>query len=199
MKRSELVFSEVSRLYASAPTSMGKWMWHNHTQWVADKAKALAVKYGADVEQVYCAALIHDLGDSKYERDDALFETWSWVTGKAILKNTGFRKKERDEILEAVRTHSCHPGYLPATQEGRVLATADALWHLQTNFFPVICYMNRPDDTHTYAAWQEWFSVKIKRDFGTKIFFAEERAEAKDDYEALLRVFGKESLDAAID
>lgn len=46
----------------------------------------------------------------------------------------------------------------------------------------------------TYDEWQEWFNEKIERDFGSKIFFKDERAEVRDDYEALLRVFGNKTL-----
>lgn len=194
MERSQIVFSEVSSLYSDATTSMGKWMWQNHTQWVADKAKELAQKYGADIEKSYCAALLHDLGDSKFERGHKDFDAWSWETGKAILKKAGFRKAERDAILEAIRTHSCHPGHLPTALEGKVLATADGMWHLQTSFFPVICYMNRPDNTHSYEEWQNWFNGKIERDFGPKIFFEDEKRELTEDYEALKRVFGSRAL-----
>lgn len=194
MERSQIVFSEVSSLYSDATTSMGKWMWQNHTQWVADKAKELAQKYGADIEKSYCAALLHDLGDSKFERGHKDFDAWSWETGKAILKKAGFRKAERDAILEAIRTHSCHPGHLPTALEGKVLATADGMWHLQTSFFPVICYMNRPDNTHSYEEWQNWFNGKIERDFGPKIFFEDEKRELTEDYEALKRVFGNRAL-----
>ncbi|MET0779391.1 MAG: HD domain-containing protein [Candidatus Saccharimonadales bacterium] len=195
MEKGRIIFSEVEKLYSTASTSMGKWMWNNHTQWVANKAVELAEKYGADSEMAYCAALLHDLGDSRYERGHADFETWSWEESKAILKKAGFRHAEREEILEAVRTHSCHPGHLPTAQEGKVLATADAIWHLQTNFFPVICYMNRPDNTKTYEEWQGWFRQKIERDFGVKIFFDDEREEIREDYEALVRVFGNKALD----
>lgn len=194
MEKDKIVFAEVSKLYESATTTMGNWMWRNHTQWVAEKAKKLAEKYGADTEKVYCAALLHDLGDSHYERDHADFDTWSWESAKAILKKAGFKHDGRKQIMEAVRTHSCHPGHLPTAQEGKVLATADAMWHLQTNFFPVICYMNRPDNTHTYAEWQNWFNIKIERDFGVKIFFDDEKAEVTDDYEALKKVFGNKQL-----
>jgi HD superfamily phosphodiesterase len=190
MEKSKIVFTAVNNLYSSATTSMGKWMWQNHTQWVADKATFLAKKYNANVEKSYCAALLHDLGDSQYERSHKDFDAWSWEMGKAILKKAGFRKAERDAILETIRTHSCHPGHLPTTVEGKVLATADGMWHLQTNFFPVICYMNRPEGVKSYQEWQEWFTTKIERDFGPKIFFDEEREEIRKDYEALLRVFG---------
>lgn len=195
MERSEVVFNEAKRLYSIAATTMGQWMWHNHTQWVADKAKKLAQKYDADAKKVYCAALLHDLGDAMYERSHPDFEDWSWNTGKDILKKAGFRKIERDAILEAIRTHSCHPGHLPTTIEGKVLATADGMWHLQTSFFPVICYMNRPDNTKSYKEWQEWFTNKIERDFSVKIFFDDERAEVLEDYKALKKVFEKEALD----
>lgn len=194
MERSKEVFSEVSALYQDATTSMGKWMWRNHTQWVADKTKKLAEKYGADMEKAYCAALLHDLGDCRYERGHTSFDLWSEEKAKEILVNTGFTKDEVTEVAEAIRTHSCRQGNLPATQEGKVLATADGMWHLQTSFFPVICYMNRPENTKTYEEWQEWFVEKIERDFASKIFFDDERAEVQQDYEALLKVFGSRSF-----
>lgn len=195
MKRSETVFSAVSGLYESTTTSMGKWMWRNHTQWVASKAKELAKKYSADVEELYCAALLHDLGDSKYERGHEQFKSWSKEKGQAILQEAGFRDDEIERITETIRTHSCRPGDLPKSIEAKVLATADGMWHLQTNFFPIICYMNRPEGTKTYQDWQEWFKGKIERDFNSKIFFEDEREEAREDYEALLRVFGDKTLE----
>lgn len=196
MERRKLVFDEVNELYSVATTSMGKWMWHNHTQWVADKAKQLAKKYGADTEKAYCAALLHDLGDSKYERGDENFDIWSKEKGEEILLKAKFSEDEVREIMEAVRTHGSRPGNPPVTQEGKVLATADGMWHIQTNFFPIICYMNRPQNTHSYEEWQEWFIGKIERDFGPKIFFEDEREEIREDYEALLQVFRKRGLES---
>lgn len=196
MEKSQKVFSEVQALYQVATTSMGKWMWCNHTQWVANKAKELGEKYSADIEKVYCAALLHDLGDSKCERGHESFDTWSKEKAEEILSKAGFATSEAAEILEAVRTHSCRPGDLPTALEGKVLATADAMWHLQTSFFPMICFMNRPEGTQTYEDWQTWFNKKIERDFGPKIFFEEERAEVEEDYKALSRVFKNTSLDS---
>ena len=63
MEKSEKVFNQVEALYlATLCRDMGKWMWNNHVQWVADKARKLAVKYEANIEKAYCAALLHDLG-----------------------------------------------------------------------------------------------------------------------------------------
>jgi hypothetical protein len=198
MEKAPIVAAAVGELYEAAATSMGAWMWRYHVQWVAERSVVLAETYGADAEHVYCAALLHDLGDSRFERGHEQFDAWSWETGKAILKTAGFRKPARDAIMEAVRTHSCHPGHLPTALEGKVLATADALWHLQTNFFPVLCFMNRPDGINDYDEWQQWFLRKITRDYEVKLFFDDEREAARDDYHALLRVFGEKPKDDAL-
>jgi predicted hydrolase (HD superfamily) len=194
MEKSNLVLTEVSGLYQTAATTMGKWMWRNHTQWVADKAEKLAQKYGADTQTVYCVALLHDLGDSRYERGHEGFDNWSEEKAQEILLKFGFIEDEIREIMEAVRTHSCRPGNLPLTREGKVLATADGMWHLQTSFFPLMSYMHRPDNIQKYEEWQEWFKEKIERDFNTKICFDDEKAEVKADYDALSRVFKNTSF-----
>jgi hypothetical protein len=54
--------------------------------------------------------------------------------------------------------------------------------------------MNRPQNTHSYVEWQEWFTGKIERDFGPKIFFEDEKAEVEEDYKALKRVFENKTL-----
>lgn len=102
MGKSTIVFTEVSGLYSRAITSTGKWMWRNHTQWVADKAEKLAEKYGANTEKVYCAALLHDLGDAKYERGHADFVNWSETKGSQIqiLLGAGFDEDGRAEVKE---------------------------------------------------------------------------------------------------
>ena len=197
MDKKETVFSQVEELYKNSDRIMGQWMWSNHVQWVADKAAVLAEKYEADIDKVYCAALLHDLGDSKLERGEDNFDSWSEEKGKEILEKAGFNDAERDEVIEVIiRPHSCRPGNLPTTLEGKVLATADAMFHLQTSFFPMLCYMNRPEYTETYEQWQEWFNEKIERDAGPKIFFEDERLEVKPDYDALCRIFKNNSLNS---
>ena len=198
MEKSEKVFSQVQTLYlVDSSRGMGKWMWNNHVQWVADKAKKLAEKYNADVEKVYCAALLHDLADCQFERGEKDFDGWSENKGKEVLTEAGFIDDEVKEILEViVRPHSCRPENLPTTLEGKVLATADAMFHLQTSFFPVLCYKQIPEHTNTYEEWQKWFDEKIERDFGPKIFFKDEKEEVRADYEALCRVFGNKTLNS---
>ncbi len=200
MNRSDSVYIQVSALYVKSGTVMGKWMWYNHVQWVADKAKSLAEKYGADPETAYCGALLHDLADCHYERDHKEFRTWSEAKGEEILLTAGFKKNEAKEIIEVViRPHSCHPGSLPTTVEGKILSTADALFHLQTGFFPMLCFMHRPENAKTYESWQRWFSEKIDREYHVKIFFKSEKAGVNKDYRALSRTFRNTSLRSQVD
>lgn len=200
MTKSKAVFAEVEKLYlADSAKSMGTWMWQNHVQWVADKAQTLAKKYGANQEESYCAALLHDLADSHYDRDHENFVAWSEAKGNEILLRSGFTENEARKIIEVIiRPHSCRPGNLPATLEGKVLATADAMFHMQTSFFPMLCYMHRPEHTKTYEEWQAWLQEKIERDYGPKIFFDNERDEVREDYKALSKVFGNKTLHSQI-
>lgn len=196
MSRASKVREEVKEIYEHPDSrSMGLWMWQNHVQWVADKAEQLAHKYEADEEKVVSAALLHDLADAKYERDEEHFDTWSENEAKRILQSAGFSEEETTEVIEVlVRPHSCRPNNLPTTLEGKILATADAMFHLQTSFFPMLCYRQRPEHTNTYEEWQRWFEEKIERDYGPKIFFDDEKNEVTADYEALKKVFGNKSL-----
>ncbi len=197
MDRKERVFTQVEELYESSSLVMSKWMWNNHVQWVANKAKILAEKYKADIDKVYCAALLHDVADTQYERGDENFNAWSESKGREILTQAGLNEEDVKEIIEIIiRPHSCRPGNLPTTLEGKVFSTADAMFHLQTNFFPMFCYKKRPERTKTYEEWQSWFEEKIDRDFVIKIFFDDERAEVKDDYNALYRVFRNKTLNS---
>lgn len=196
MNRLSKVYEQVENIYLAKGTHpIGRWMWNNHVNWVKDKAQMLAQKYQADEEKVMIAALLHDLADARYERGDADFDDWGEAQAKEILANAGFSEAETGYILEEIiKPHSCRPENLPTSIEGRVLATADALFHLQTSFFALFCYKNRPQRTSSFEEWQDWFSEKVERDFTNKIFFEDERREAQADYDALKRVFKNDTL-----
>jgi putative nucleotidyltransferase with HDIG domain len=191
------VFESVRELYVNSTVRMSKWMWDNHVQWVAGKTKELAEKYGANVEKAYCAALLHDLADAKHVRSDKDFKKASDEMGAAVLVEAGFSEDDIKEIIEIIiHPHSCKPGNLPTTLEGKVLATADALFHLQTSFFAMFCYKNRPEVLSSYEEWQGWIDEKLERDYHVKIFFDDEKEIAKPDYEALSRVFRNKTLNS---
>lgn len=192
MSKQQIVFTEVEKLYANSNRDMGKWMWKNHVQWVANKAIVLAKKYGADADKVYAGALLHDLGDVWMERDAEDFDTKGEEESKRILSKAGFSDEEIKEVLEdIVKPHSCYPDNLPVTIEGRCLATADAMFHLVTDFFPQFGWMNLPKPKK-YSEWISWVTEKIDRDLNNKIFFEDEKQEAMPYYKALKKVYVRE-------
>lgn len=91
-----------------------------HSLCVADEARRLAIKYGADSEKAYLAGLLHDITKNISEEeqlqmfkdfdiilDDITkdsFKLWHAVTGAAYLEN--ILKIEDDEIISAVRYHT---------------------------------------------------------------------------------------------
>lgn len=193
--KSQKVFDRVEKLYQRSEIEMGRWMWHNHVQWVASKALELAGKYGANEDKVVAGALLHDLGDVKFERSHPEFDLYSESEGLAILSESGFSDEESREVMELiVQPHSCYAGNLPTTLEGKILATADAMFHLETSFFPLFCWGNRPS-TLSYQEWQVWVEEKLERDYNAKIFFEDEKKEVLPAYEALRQVFGNKTLD----
>jgi hypothetical protein len=99
-----------------------------------------------------------------------------------------------DEIAltvdDAIRYHSCHDDERPKSMEGLVLATADSLAHLQTNFYVFATWSfgksNRSlEDLHT------WVLKKIERDLNNKISFDDVRETARPDYEMIKELFSR--------
>jgi len=165
------------------------WLAENHVFVVADKAQLLAQRFGANAELVQAAAMLHDIADIKISRFDDRHESISLELARDFLHRTGFLPEEADLIVDdAIRYHSCHDGNVPQSLEGKVLATADALAHIQTNFY-------------VYGAWamgkegvslndlKKWALKKLDRDFNDKILFPEVREECRADYEHLKFMF----------
>ncbi len=91
-----------------------------HSLCVADEAKRLALKYGADSEKAYLAGLVHDITKNKDTEEQLHFfsefgimldditknseKLWHAVTGAAYIETVlGITDKE---ILSAVRYHT---------------------------------------------------------------------------------------------
>ena len=91
-----------------------------HSLNVADEAKRLALKYGADPEKAYTAGLVHDImKDTPKNEQLKLFEkynikltpvelespkTWHAMSGEAYIRNE--LNVTDEEILKAVRYHT---------------------------------------------------------------------------------------------
>jgi putative nucleotidyltransferase with HDIG domain len=188
----ELVRKEVDALYHSNYTNADPWIvwaYPNHVLFVAKTAERIAVKHGANKEFCIAGALLHDIADVVMNRFTQGHAEESLRIADEVLAKCGYTDRDRNFIVnEIIYPHSCSHT-MPTSVEGKVVATADAMAHLQTDFF-------------LYFAWQhyggkdleslkQWVLTKIEKHYHTKIFFDDCREEVQPEYKALKLLFSK--------
>ncbi len=190
--RHQKVAQLISNYYTSSKDDIAQWMWQNHLPFVAKTSEELSQKFNADKDLSVAGAWLHDFGDAfarrhSKEQHEEVIKSES----RKVLAESGYSDEETREILEVIiEPHSCKAGNPPQTIEGKVLATADALAHLTTDFYIQFTWMHLPEGK-SYEGFIDWVNEKLERDFYHKIFFDEIREEVKDSYESLKGVFGK--------
>ncbi len=193
-KNKELIKLEslVEEAYLSKDPSRDEWadwIYPNHVLVVADYAEKLAERYGASIDESRSVALLHDIADSVTGRTDHKHETRSLEIAADYLRQSGF-DKERIKVLvnDALRFHSCHDGNGPKSQVGKVLSTADALAHINTDFYEFV----REDTSDRPNDWFiNWITEKLPRDYEKKIAFEDIREETRSRYEELIQRYTK--------
>ena len=165
------------------------WMYVNHVLDVAEYAEQLAHRFNESPEVCRAAALLHDIADAKLSRSDPKTEEQNHLIAKHLLEETDFNDSEKDIILnDALPFHSCHGDDRPKTRVGKILSTADALSHINSEFYP---YFDKAlASERTEEQGRQIVSSKLHRDFDTKIFWDEIREEVKKRYEDLLTQYG---------
>jgi putative nucleotidyltransferase with HDIG domain len=185
----------VEELYLSKNPNADEWIsWGDpyHVLVVADNAEKIANVQGADASLCIAGALLHDIADAMTKRSDESHEEKSLMVAKNLLTKAGFSEAEIENIItEVILPHSCRD-ILPVTLEGKVLATADAMAHFQTDFY---LYFSRQwphfkGEAGTYEAFKSWSLKKIEKDFSKKIFFEEYKKEVEESFN-ILRMFLK--------
>jgi putative nucleotidyltransferase with HDIG domain len=193
MTRLDRLKLEVESLYRQKlPTRAlwADWLYDNHVLVVAEYAKKLAKKYKADIELSEVAALLHDIADYKMSRDNPKHEAESLEIARKVMSNNGYTPNEIELVVDdAVRFHSCHGNERPKSTEGLILATADSLAHLKTDFY-IHATMAEGQKT-TLEEIKDWVLTKIERDLNNKISFDEEREDARTDYELIKNLFSR--------
>lgn len=188
----EKVKKEVKAIYTGKNPNADPWIvwaYPNHVQVVAKNAERIARTHGANIEFCVAGALLHDIADAVMTRFTPGHEEESLRIANEILEKCGYSDEERNFIVqEIIFPHSCSHT-IPTKLEGKVLATADAMAHFQTDFF-------------LYFAWQhlggkdlrelkQWVLVKIEKHFHKKIFFEDFRKEVEPEYNAVKLLFSK--------
>lgn len=184
-----LLASLVDNLYNSKDPDRDEWadwLYTNHVLWVANKAEELAKRFGVDPKLARAAGLLHDVSDAKIARDEPNSEELSLKIADDLLKQAGFEDSVIDLVVnDALRYHSCRDGESPSSDVGKILATADAMAHFQTDFY---LYAYSSKLFGDYKKLKEWSAQKIERDLINKIFFEEIREEVRPQYDTLKRM-----------
>ena len=167
------------------------WMWERHVTIVAGYAGELAKRYGANADLAVAGAVLHDIVDAVRPRHDPRHKAESERLAREFLKDAGFTEEEILIVVDdAIRFHSCHGDEKPRSPEGKILATADALSHLKTDFYDyAVQSMKERGELHEKIS--QWIFEKIERDFHKKIAFDEVREEARTDYERIKNLLQK--------
>lgn len=193
MARIDVLSQKVRDLYEQrleTRADWADWMYANHVFVVTENAKSLAEKYQANSELSQVAAMLHDIADYKIKRKDPDHESESLAVAKQLMIDCDYHEAEIELVIDdAIRLHSCYGDDRPKSQEGLILATADALAHLQTGFY--LFALHSLAGEHSLEEIKDWTLKKIDRDFYNKISFEEERDLARPDYEIIKNLFSR--------
>ena len=187
MTRIAILEEKVRALYEEKNpkrASWADWLYKNHVFLVAEEAKRLGNKYNANTQVVEAAAMLHDIADTVMQRADSTHETKSLEIAKQFLKEADFPLVEIEQIItDILPNHGCYPGHFPKTLEGKLMATADAIVHILSDFYHFSLRELRKTMPEEEVC--EWFNKKLNRDFKDKIFFDDERKRISPKYKSL--------------
>jgi len=191
MTKIEHIRAAVAELYGQrnpARAAWADWLYKNHVLVVAKYARGVAERHGIDADMCEAVALSHDIGDAVTSRHDPAHEQVSLDTAEELLVAAGYDDATvRRLVDDALSFHSCHGDKRPGSDEGKVLATADALAHFQTDFY--VFAQDTIVKDRGIEAFRRWAAEKIERDYHVKIFYDDEREVVTPAYRKLQKLF----------
>ncbi len=187
MSRLDELKKKIDELYLSKNKNRADWadwLYKNHIFLVAEEAGRLADRYDADKDLTIAAAMLHDVADAVMKREDTGHEEMSAKIAIEYLSASGFSPAEIGIIVnDAMKLHGCAGGEFPLSFEGKIMATADAVVHLTTNFYEHCIEVLKNEEP--VPEIRKWALKKLERDFYNKIQLEAIREEVKNDYEKL--------------
>ncbi len=189
--RVSAIIEEIRALHdQSTEPDIKQWYFEGHVSVVAHYAQEIAEEIGANAEIAVLAAYFHDIARAwSVDADPALMNE-SLQKASELMTKQGYTQQEIDAVHIAILHHGCK-GELPPTEEGKVLATADALAHLMTGFYFVLPFYGWFKFTKDFDTYTKWISDKIERDMHKKIFYPKYKELAMPRYLALKTLFGE--------
>lgn len=194
MSRIELLRRAVADLYhAEHPdrAEWADWIYEGHVVLVGNEAKSIASRFGGNLELAEAAGLLHDVADTVMKRERPDHEARSFEIARKLLTECGFSEDEITTVVDdAIAKHSCHGDVRPESLEGKVMASADGVVHMKSDFYSIA--ESRRKQFQTPQEIADWALPKIERDFNNKIAFEELREEVRPEYDRLKTHFSRE-------
>lgn len=148
---------------------------------MGNKSEEIAKRFSINSEMCFAAGMLHDLADSKLKRNDPIHEIESLTMASQLLAECAFSPTEINILVnDALKFHGCKNGQIPESDIGKVLATADAVVHIESDFYKFAT--NALMGEKTSEEINNWVSKKIDRDFNDKILFPEIKKEVEKRY-----------------
>ncbi len=189
MDKLKSIENQVRELYKNSDNEfMRVWFFENHVKVVSNYSDQIASKENLDKETCILASLFHDIARAWGVWNDPQLMDESLKKAEELMSKEGYPQDQITKIKDAILYHSCE-GKLPKTPEGKVVATADALAHLMTDFYLVILYNKWIEKAKNLETYRKWVLEKVDRDFHKKIFFEEWKAKSKQRYESIKTFF----------
>ena len=194
MSRLDKLKQRVKDLYAEKNTDRAEWadwLGEYHVPVVAENADRLAKRFGANPELSQVAGLLHDIADAIMSRFNTNHTTESLRIARELMTDCDYNNDEISLVVDdAMRWHSCRDDNIPRSIEGKVMATADALAHLQTDYYIFATWIKGRSESLEQA--KSFVLRKIEQDFHQKILFDEVSKEVETDYLMLKTFFSRD-------
>ena len=165
MAKPKTLENQVREFYKKSENEFMKtWFFENHVNVVANYADQIAKEEKADSEICILSALFHDVARPLGIWDDPQLMDESLKIAEELMKKEGYSKENIQRVKDAIIPHSCNDKF-PTTLEGKILATADALTHLMTDFYLLIGLNKWIEKAQNPESYRKWVLEKIWEKF----------------------------------
>lgn len=162
---------------------MEPWFYDDHLLSVEKYANFLLKKLPkADKEVVLLSVWLHDTQRVRGIKGD--HQKKGAEEAKKIMLGYGYSAEMIKKVQGAILTHACDKK-LPATLEGKILATADAMTHYVNDFYLRIATTRQ----RSLKEFKAWALEKLNRDYNKKIFFPFAKKEIQERHTILMKLF----------
>ncbi len=163
-------------------------IWTHHITRVVENAKKLAHHFGADLEVVEIAALLHDYASIKDENLYRDHHVHGPVEAEKLLRQFDYPQEKIEQVKHAIASHRGSVSIERLSPEAECLANADALAHIDN--LPSLLHLAYIQLGKDIDEGAEWVLKKLERTWSKLHPSIQELA--KEQYDAARKVLLKQ-------